>query len=176
MSPTDDALEVMAQQLLTDIAQGGESDPVDETLLATAESLIQGHQLYVQLLFVNMIISRVRSLESYFAAMDIFVDEINAEDSPEMTAVEKLRGIQAITTAIKSQLDMVSTMQSSREASGALISTLRENVGSVPVSAIPEETDNVLDTLKTMDPSTRQRVLKGTIEAMRKLAEKEVAS
>lgn len=170
----DNVLRNLARQLLLEMSSGTEDTPVDEHLLKTAETLIQAHQFYVQLSFVDLIIQRMKKLGIYFETMDVFADEINTDDMAEMTASEKVRGIQAMTNATRVQLDTVNAMLTNKDAANVLISNLRENFGGVQ-DAEPGEAKEILDDIRDMDPNKRQRVLRGTIDAIRRLAQQEVA-
>lgn len=165
-----EVLQDMAQQLLTAITR--EDKVVDQDLLESAENLITSHHFYVQLLFVNLIIERMRALEAYFETMDLLTEEIATEDIGEMNSAEKIRGVAAIQSAVKTQLDIVNTMLASKDASAAMISSLKEAFSTATPRAT-EEGESVLDNLGQMSPEKRQRILKGTIEALRTLAHKE---
>lgn len=167
-------LKDLARQLLLEMSAGTEDTPVDEHLLKTAETMIQAHQFYVQLSFVDLIIQRMKKLDVYFETMDVFVNEINAEDMAEMTASEKVRGIQSMTNATRVQLDTVNAMLTNKDAANVLISNLRENFGGVQEKE-HGEAKKILDDIEEMDPNKRQRVLRGTIDAIRRLAQQEVA-
>jgi hypothetical protein len=172
-SVNEDVLYDMAQTLLD--AMSKENKTVDQDLLKTAENLITSHHFYVQLLFVKMIIERMRSLDSYYETMDALTEDVSTDDIGEMTSSEKIRGIQAICGAVKIQLDIVNTMLASKDASAAMISSLKESF-SILDPEDREKTEDILKDISTMSPLQRQRVLKGTVHALRQLAQKEKVS
>jgi len=167
-------IQQVAQELLTSIAIGDETTPVDKELLDTAENLILAHQFYVQLSFVDLIIKRVKKLGIYFDTMDAFTEELYAEDMAEMAPQEKVRGVQALTNATRVQLETVNSMLASREASNTLISTLRENFAGSQSPKESEDTGALLDKIKQMTPDKRQRVLRGAVQALKTFAQKEL--
>lgn len=172
---SDSVLKDLAQQLLLEMSSPTDSEtPVDDHLLKIAESLITAHQFFVQLSYVDMIIERMKKMELYFEVMDIFADEVSTEDLAEMTPSEKIRGVQAMTNATRVQLETVNAMLTNKDASNVLISNLRETFGSSPSATAEEGAKEILDDIEDMKPEQRQRVLRGTIEALRDLARKEV--
>jgi len=164
----DTVLKDMAEQLLGAMTSDIE---VDDSLLSTAENLISTHHLYIQLLFVSLLMDRARNINLYFEAMDAFCEDLSVEDVSEMTPGEKTNAMRAITTSVKSQLEVVNSMLATKEASGVLIASLRDEFGRKEVEVKDE--DNVLGDIQSMKPEQRQRVLRGTVQALRELARKE---
>jgi hypothetical protein len=172
-----DALKDLARQLL--IQMGSATDDttsVDDQLLKTAESLIVAHQFFVQLSFVDLIIERIKKIDIYFEAMDVFAEEVSTEDLADMSPAEKIRGVQALTNATRVQLETVNTMLSNKDASNVMISNLRENFGgTTKIEDSDGGAKEILEDISGMESEQRQRVLRGTIEALRELARKETA-
>lgn len=166
-------LRNLAQQLLSAMAGSEADSEVDAHLLKVAESLISAHQFYVHLSFVDLILDRMKKLDIYFETMDTFAEEISGEEMADMTAAEKVRGIQAMTNATRVQLETVNSLLANKDASNVLISNLRENFGGEQIASQDEEAKAVLDDIQDMDPGQRQRVLRGTIAAIRDMARKE---
>lgn len=170
-------LRNLAQQLLSAMSGPDVDSEVDAHLLKVAESLISAHQFYVHLSFVDLILDRMKKMDVYFETMDTFAEEISGEDMAGMSASEKVRGIQALTNATRVQLDTVNALLTNKDASNVLISNLRENFGSGGMTE-PQGDDAkaVLDDIEEMNPGQRQRVLRGTIAAIRDLARREQES
>lgn len=172
MSVIDDhVLQDMAHELLNAMS---DDKTVDKQLLKTAESLITSHHFYVQLLFVSMVIDRMKKMDMYMETMDLLAEDISSEDIAEMTPIEKVRALQAFTGSVKYQLETVQTMLASKDASGVLVASLRETfAGEADFKNDREEAQDIISGLQSMKPDQRQRILKGTIQALRDLAIKE---
>ena len=159
-------LQDIAEQLIGAIAN---DETVDPELMKVAENLISSHNLYIQLLYVALILDRAKSLPLYFEAMDTFCDELHTEDSAEMGPAEKIGAVRSLTAAVKSQLDIVNSMLATKDASGVLIASLRDEF--LGADSKTEE-GGPISSIANMKPSERQRILTGVINDLRGIATK----
>lgn len=156
----------MASQLLEAVQTGEKT--VDKKLIDMAENVLHAHQVYVQLLFVGMVVDQITQLTHYFDTMDQLVETVDIEDFAEATTSEKVRGIAALNQAIKVKVEVINTMMASKEAIGMLTSSMKDTFGDGEVSL--EEggaSKTLLDRLKTLPAEQRQRVMTIAVNALR---------
>jgi hypothetical protein len=171
----ENALQRIAQRLLQAVSQDSEiATPVDGALLKTAESLIKSHQLYVQVLFIDLIISRMKQLQMYFDTLDTLTDEVSSDDIVDLNPGEKVKSIQILSNVIRSQLETVNSVLSAKETSGVLLSSLHELFPSnLTDPDMVQEANTIFDEIENMSPAQRQRVLKGVVQSLRNLSKQE---
>jgi len=138
---------------------------IEKGLIDQAETLITVHQLYVQLLYVGIIIDRIAQLPSYLDSLDSIVEDIDLEDIAEANVQVKIRAISALNQAIKTKVELVNSMMASKEAVGVLIAQLRENFGQEETSGGSEDAQ-LLDKIKDMPSEKRQKILGGVIQLL----------
>jgi len=138
---------------------------VEKELISQAETLITIHQLYVQLLYVGVIIDRITQLPSYLDALDSLVEDIDLEDLAESTPQVKIRAISALNQSIKTKVELVNSMMASKDAVGILISQMKENFGYSEEGGESGDTQ-LLGKIKDMSSEKRQKVLGGVIQLL----------
>lgn len=158
-------VQQMAGQLLEAVTSG---DKVSQELIDTAENIIQTHQLYVQLLYVGMVVERITQLQHYFSALDDVIEDIDTEDIAEADVMGKLRAAAVYNQSIKNKIEVINTMMSSRDAIGLLISSLKDTFGGE--QKIMEDTgagQDLMAKLQGMSPAKRQEILGGIVTMLR---------
>lgn len=160
----DGILAHVATELLDEIVSS-ESE-VNEELLRVAESLIEAHQFYAQLQFVDLIITRMKGLPFYLDAMDTLMEDVTVEELAEMTPDQKLRAISVVEKALKTQLDVVNTMLASKEASAVLIANLKETFRD-KISLEDAEDSEEPNKFGNLSPDGRHRAIKAAISILR---------
>jgi len=166
---TDTLLHQMASTLL----EAALTDTkIEQSLISEAETLITVHQLYVQLLYVGIIIDRVTQLPAYLDALDSVVSDMDLEGIAESSPQVKLRAVSALNQSIKTKVDLVNSMMASKDAIGVLISQMKENFGP---NATPEEDGNaqVLGKIRDMSSEQRQKILSGAIQLLQENLQEE---
>lgn len=159
-------VENMAGQLLAAVSTG---DAVDADLIDYAEQVIQAHQVYVQLLYVGMVVEQITKLTMYFAAQDDLVEDLDLEAILESTPAEKIRAVSALNQAIKTKVEIIGSMMASKEAIGMLTASLKDTFGDGEVLLKEGGADNnFMEALKALDPEQRQRVLGTAVSQLRK--------
>jgi hypothetical protein len=159
-------VQKMAGELLEAVTRG---DKVSKELIETAENIIQTHQLYVQLLYVGMVVERITQLQYDFQALDAVIEDIDTEDIAEADAGTKLRAVTAYNQSIKNKIDVINTMMSSRDAIGLLISSLKETFGGEPeVFEDAGAGQELMGKLAGMTPAKRQELLGGIVTMLAK--------
>lgn len=163
---SNDVVHRMAGQLLEAVTSG---DKVSDELIEAAENIIQTHQLYVQLLYVGMVVGRITQLQHYFDALDAIIEVVDTEDLAESDTATKLRAASVYNQSIKTKIDVINTMMSSRDAIGLLISSLKTTFGSgEEVTDDEAPTKDLMSKLRNMPPAKRQEILGGIVSMLRK--------
>jgi len=160
-----DIVHELSGELLAAVTSGGK---VSNELIDYAENVIQAHQVYVQLLYVGMVVGQINSLADYLNAMDQLAADIDIEDLAEADVPVKVRGITAFNQAVKTKVDIISSMMASKDAIGMLTSSLRETFGQK--DSLLEEggaDSGMMQKLKDMSPEVRQRVLGAAVSKLR---------
>ena len=159
-------VENMAGQLLEAVSTG---DAVDPELIEYAEQVIQAHQVYVQLLYVGMVVEQITKLTMYFAAQDDLVEDLDLESILEGTPAEKIRAVSALNQAIKTKVEIIGSMMASKEAIGMLTANLKDTFGEGEALLKEGGADNnFMDALRALPPEQRQRVLGTAVSQLRK--------
>ena len=155
----------MAGQLLEAVTSG---DKVSQELIDTAENIIQTHQLYVQLLYVGMVVERIGQLQNYFTALDSVIEDIDTEDIAEADVAGKLRAASVYNQSIKNKIDVINTMMSSRDAIGLLITSLKNTFGGEQEAKEDAgAAGDLMAKLQDMKPAKRQEILGGIVTMLR---------
>lgn len=159
-------VQQMAEQLLEAVTKG---DKVSEELIETAENIIQTHQLYVQLLYVGMVVERISALQHYFKALDVVLEDVDTEDLAEADAGTKLRAVSSFNQSIKNNIEVVNTMMASREAVNMLLTQMRDAFADDHRIAVdnPEASQDIVGKLEAMAPDKRQEILGGIVTMLR---------
>jgi hypothetical protein len=135
-------------------------EKVDSALLDFADNVIRAHQIYVHLLFVSMVVDRITQLTHYFEALDSVVEVLDTEDLAEASTAEKIRAIAAFNQAIKTKVEIITSMMASKDGIGMLVSNMKDTFGdtaSLTKAGVSEE--NPLATIENLPADQRQRVL-----------------
>lgn len=161
-----DIVHELSGELLEAVTSGGK---VSQELIDLAENVIHAHQVYVQLLYVGMVVGQITELANFLDALDNLVAEVDMEDLAEADTASKLRGISALNQAIKTKVEIISNMMASKDAIGMLTSSLKETFGDAETLLEEGGADtNMLNKLKDMEPEVRQRVLGTAVAQLRK--------
>ena len=150
--------EQLAGVLRESLATG---DKVDPELLDFADNVIRAHQVYVQLLFVSMVVDRITQLTHYFDALDSVVEFVDTEDLAEASTAEKIRAISAFNQAIKTKVEIISSMMASKDGIGMLTANMKDTFGdAASLTGSGSVSDsNPLVFLENLPADQRQRVL-----------------
>ncbi len=160
-----DIVHELSGELLEAVTTGGK---VSSELIALAENVIHAHQVYVQLLYVGMVVGQITELANFLDALDNLVADVDMEDLAEASITEKLRGITAFNQAIKTKVEIISNMMASKDAIGMLTSSLKETFGDAETLLAEGGADsNMLKKLKDMPPEARQRILGSAVAKLR---------
>ena len=159
-------VEGMASKLLEAMTKGGK---VDKETLDLAVNIIETHQLYIQLLYVGMVVERINQLQRDFATQDELIEEIDIHDLAEADPTVKARMVAVLNQSIKTKVDVINNMIASRDAVGLLISGLRETFGGGIEDHTGAEKD-MLTKFAELPPSKRQDMLGGIINQVVKAA------
>lgn len=158
------ALEI-ASQLLDAVQTGAKT--VDKQLLDMAENVLHAHAVYVQLLYVAMVVDQITRLTQYFETLDELVETVDIEDFAEASTAEKVRGISAMNMAIKTKVEVINNMMASKEAIGMLISSMKDTFGSGDLIETTGISKTLLEKLQSLPAEQRQRVLTTAVSALR---------
>ena len=160
-----DIVHELSGELLEAVMSGGK---VSSELIALAENVIHAHQVYVQLLYVGMVVGQITELANFLDALDNLVADVDMEDLAEADTAVKLRGITAFNQAIKTKVEIISNMMASKDAIGMLTSSLKETFGDSETLLEEGGADsNMLEKLKSMTPEARQKVLGTAVAKLR---------
>lgn len=158
-------VQQMAEQLLEAVTKG---DTVSEDLIETAENIIQTHQLYVQLLYVGMVVERITQLQHYFKALDTVIEDVDTEDLAEADVGSKLRAVSSLNQSVKNNIEVVNTMMASREAVNMLLTQMKEAFADDHITVETTEAgQDIVSKLESMAPDKRQEILGGIITMLR---------
>lgn len=122
------------------------------------EKLTKGHSLFAQLLSVALVVQLAKELPQQVK----FMSQLSAslEDAePSMSVDQRLKAFSTMSRALKSTSDALASFNASKEASGALVASLNEVVGTSDTEA-GTSSENVQAFLK-MTPQQRHRVMRG---------------
>lgn len=158
------AMEIASQ--LLDAVQTGEKT-VDKKLLDMAENVLLAHSVYVQLLYVAMVVDQITRLTQYFETLDELVEHVDIEDFAEASTAEKVRGISAMNQAIKTKVEVINNMMASKEAVGMLISSMKDTFGTGALIETTGISKTLLEKIQSLPAEQRQRVLTTALGAIR---------
>jgi hypothetical protein len=151
----------MASDMAGELREALETgDRVDPAMIDLAENMLHAHQVYVQLLYVGMVVDRITQLPYYFEVLDSIVETLDTEELAEATTAEKIRSTSALNMAIKTKVDVISSMMASKEAVGMITASMKDTFGDG--ETILEEggaSKDLLERLKDLPAHTRQRIL-----------------
>jgi len=165
----EDRENVLLHRMADTLLESATSNTVVEKgLISQAETLITVHQLYVQLLYVGVIIDQITQLPSYLEALDSIVEDIDLEDLAEASPRVKLGAISALNQSIKTKVELVNSMMASKDAVGILISQMKENFGYGEEAEEESGDAQVMSKIKDMSSEGRQKVLGGVIQLLQK--------
>ena len=160
----------MTQQLTTELHMAVASgDEVDPQLIELADNVIHAHQVYVQLLFVTMVVDRITQLTHYFEALDSVVEILDTEDLAEASTGEKIRAVSALNQAIKTKVEIINNMMASKDAVGMITANMKDTFGAAEALSdgmTSEGQEQFLTKMASLPPNQRQRVLSVTVTAL----------
>jgi hypothetical protein len=165
-----DADSSMAEQLASELQAAVISgEYVDQELIELADNVLGAHQIYVQLLYVGMVVDRITQLAHYFEALDSIVEMVDTEDLAEASTGEKIRAISALNQAIKTKVEIISSMMASKDAVGMLTSSMKDTFSSesglAPVG-VPDSQADFFTKMQNLPPDQRQRVVAVTLNKL----------
>ena len=153
----------MAEQLASELQAAVISgEYVDQELIELADNVLSAHQVYVQLLYVGMVVDRITQLAHYFEALDNIVEVIDTEDLAEATTSEKIRAVSALNQAIKTKVEIISNMMASKDAIGMLTASMKDTFSGESTLAVPTADSTQADfftKMQDLPPDQRQRVV-----------------
>jgi hypothetical protein len=155
----------MASQLLDAVETG---EKVDPELIDYAQNVIEAHQMYVQLLYVGMVVDQITQLTHYFDTLDSTVEILDTEDLAETDPSVKVRAVAALNMAIKTKVDVINNMMASRDAIGMLVASLKDTFGERETLLAEGGADsNLLEMITKLPAAQRQRVLGTAVNVIR---------
>lgn len=159
-------VETMAAELLEAVSTG---ENVDSELIEYAENVIRAHQVYVQLLYVGMVVEQITQLVLYFKTQDELVEDLDTKVLAQANNAEKIRAVTALNSAIKTKVEIINSMMASKDAIGMLTSSLRDTFAGGDSLLIEGGADeNILNMLKELPSDQRQRIVGYAVNALRK--------
>jgi hypothetical protein len=169
----------MAQQLTTELYMAVSSgEEVDPELIELADNVIRAHQVYVQLLYVSMVVDRITQLTHYFDALDATVEILDTEDLAEASTGEKIRAVSALNQAIKNKIEIINNMTASKDAIGMITANMKDTFGAAETlteGITKEGQEQFLNKLLSLPSNQRQRILSMVVTAIQEgLAERGV--
>jgi len=162
----------MTQQLTTELHMAVSSgEEVTPELIALAENVIHAHQVYVQLLYVSMVVDRITQLTHYFDALDSVIEVLDTEDLSEASTGEKIRAVSGLNQAIKTSVEVINNMMASKDAIGMITANMKDTFGAAEVISegmTAEGQETFLAKMSSLPANQRQRILSGAVTAIQK--------
>ncbi len=139
-------------------------DRVDKELIDLAENMLHAHQVYVQLLYVGMVVDRITQLPYYFEVLDDIVETLDTEELAEATTAEKIRSTSALNMAIKTKVEVINSMMASKEAVGMITASMKDTFGEGEIDLKEGgASKDLLTRLSDLPAHQRQRILGMTV-------------
>lgn len=156
--------QIVTDQLLDSMKTG---ERVDPDLISYAEDVIQVHQLVVQLAFVGLIVDRIPQLAVYNEALDNLIGQLDTKDLAEASIGEKIRAASVMNNSVKTTIDVINEMMSSKDAVNMLISSMKNQFGDEGAAVAKANESTLISRFQSLKPEARQQLLAGAVTLIR---------